>query len=289
LYQALIDEEEEVYPLEIDDAIGALGRIKSKHLLTAEQELDLSRRAKKGDREARDRLITSNIRLVISIAKRYNGIPMEDRIQEGIIGLQTAVDKFDPEKGFRFTTYATWWIRRCILREIMNTGNLIRLPVYIHQNRKKFERELASPDTSPKKRQRLQALLETTDLNWSTLSLDAILNLSDSHHDALLIDAIPDPNGIDRDEVIARQVLREQILKLFECLTERERECMILRFGFTDDGAMTLEETSAALGITRERVRQIVLAAIRKIERAPAYTILWEETKKLRDMVENRI
>lgn len=253
-------------------------------LLSAQGELELARRVESGDREARNHLIEANLRLVVSIAKRYvgQGLSLEDLIGEGNIGLIRAVTKFDPNKGFRFSTYATWWIKQAITRSILEGTRAVRLPVYIMEEVMRVKRmtrqlyqELGREPTTAQIGERLGISGERVNelLVWAekVFSLDAPLSEEEENS---LADIIEDPAAQGPQETTDRALLREEVRRVLSNLTLRERQVIELRFGLVDDHDHTLEEVGKKLKVTRERVRQIEERAIRKLRHPQSSRVL---------------
>jgi len=253
-------------------------------LLTAARESYLAERAEQGDRDARNQLIEANLRLVVSIAKKYvgQGLTLEDLIGEGNIGLIRAVTKFDYRKGFRFSTYATWWIKQGITRAILEGTRVIRLPVYIMEEVMRVKRmtrqlyqELGREPTPENIGERLGMSAERVNelLIWAekVFSLDAPLSEEEEN---TLGDIIEDMRERGPVEITEHQMLRNELRKALTQLTTRERQVIELRFGLADDHDHTLEEVGKKLRVTRERVRQIEERAIRKLRHPGASRFL---------------
>ena len=244
-------------------------------LLKPEEEISLARRIRRGDAEARRRMIQSNLRLVISIAKRYNnlGMPMSDLIEEGNLGLMRAVEKFNPGKGFRFSTYAAWWIKQYVLRSIANQGKTIRVPVYmvdiISRYRKVSERLTQRLGRHPSSGELARALKlsvrkvrEIERLTLQPASLDAPMGEEGTTE---FIDLLEQSGQVSSKDELASFLTHEQVEDLLGRLTDREREVLSFRYGLKDGVTYTLGETAKDLGITRERVRQIQSSAEKKL------------------------
>ena len=249
--------------------------IKDIPLLTAEEEISLARKIRKGDGEARRRMIQSNLRLVISIAKRYNnlGLPMSDLIEEGNLGLMRAVEKFNPGKGFRFSTYAAWWIKQYVLRSIANQGKTIRVPVYmvdiISKYRKISEkltqrlgRRPSAGEVAHLMKMPVKKIREIELLTLQPTSLDAPLGEEGTTE---FIDLLEQSEAVSSKDTLAAFLTHEQVEDLLSRLTDREKEVLTFRYGLKDGATCTLGETAKHLGITRERVRQIQNSAEKKL------------------------
>ena len=249
-------------------------------LLTPEEEKVIGNRITAGDTSAYEELINANLRLVVSVAKKYNGhtgIGFLDLIQEGNMGLMHAARKFDFSKGFKFSTYATYWIKQYISRAIADQGRAIRVPVHIVEannliNRtarelaQAFGREATQEEVALKLNMTMKEYADIVEHSKSLLSMDkAISDDEDSDMNELVGDLRQTPI----DEAMRNQSTREDIIKIFDTLEEREKTVMIMRFGFDDGESKTLEDVGEELGITRERVRQIEARALRKL-RQPA-------------------
>lgn len=244
-------------------------------LLTAEEEVMLAKKILKGDQAARERMITSNLRLVISIAKRYVnlGVPLSDLIEEGNIGLMRGVEKFDYKRGFRFSTYAAWWIKQGISRAIIDQGKMIRVPVYmneeIHKYKKtvehlthKLKRKPRQGEVAKKMRVPVDKVRDLEKSISKMSSLDAPIGESG---DGQIKDMIQDESIASPDDQLEEFFNKERAISFLDMLDERERKIIDLRFGLTDGEAHTLAEIAKVLGVSRERVRQIESATIKKI------------------------
>lgn len=259
----------------LDAVKSYLRDIRHSTLLTFEQEQELGKRVQEGDFAARERMIEANLRLVVSIGKRYmnRGLPFSDILEEGNIGLIKAVEKFNYARGFRFSTYASWWIRQFIERAIINQGKLIRLPVHVVERLNRFlsevEQQVQELGREPKVHEIAERLKitekEVTDLKQlirTTYSLDSPIS---DRTDTFLRDVIEDPAGVSPAKTAEGVRRREDVMEWVQGLPDKERTVIMLRFGLDGGEAQTLEEIGRALGLTRERVRQIETAALVKL------------------------
>ena len=262
---------------ELDATRLYLSEIGFTPLLTATEEAEFARRARRGDADARKRMIESNLRLVVKIARRYmnQGLALLDLIEEGNLGLIRAVEKFDPDKGFRFSTYATWWIRQTIERALMNQARTVRLPihvikeinVYMRAARKlaqTLDREPSTEDVAALLERPLENVKRMIGLNERATSVDAPAG---REAERPLLDTIPDEHNIDPSLLLQNDDAREHIDSWLQQLTEKQRAVVELRFGLHDREAATLEDVGAQLGVTRERVRQIQIEALKRLRR----------------------
>lgn len=278
-----------------NDSFGPIGiylkDIRKGTLLTADQEKALAKRIEAGDEKARQRMIESNLRLVVSIGKRYihMGLPFSDIIEEGNIGLMKAVEKFQYRKGFRFSTYASWWIRQAIERAIINQSKLIRLPVHaveklnnylstVEQLMNDLQREPRYDEIAKKMGISEEDVGDIKQLINKTYSLDTPIA---GREEIALKDIIKDNTQVSPSVTTERIKMREEIFQWLETLKEKERRVIILRFGLDGGEPMTLSEIAKVIGLTRERIRQIEMAAISKLR-----TIIKKESTPRKDNIE---
>jgi RNA polymerase primary sigma factor len=264
-------------PTEIGaDSVGSyLKEIATVSLLSAADEVRLAKLIERGDQRAKDALIEANLRLVVSIAKRHvgRGLSLLDLIQEGNLGLIRAVEKFDWRKGFKFSTYATWWIRQAISRAITDQGRTIRIPVHmsdvmnrVTMTQRKLIQRLGRDPTSSEIARELKMETDKVEeiqrLIRETVSLETPVGDSD----ASLGDFIEDEEAGRPEEVAANAMMKNDLRRVLESLSERERRILELRYGLDEQEPMTLEEVGKVLGVTRERIRQMELRTLRRLE-----------------------
>ena len=276
--------------INVDDSVRMyLKEIGKVPLLNADQEQDLARRMLDGDESAKDILIESNLRLVVSIAKKYmnRGLALLDLIQEGNLGLIKAVDKFDYSMGYKFSTYATWWIRQAISRAIADQARTIRIPVHMVETINKLNRierqliqelgrEPDSKELAEKMGMSEEKIREIQKISQDPVSIDKPVGEEEDSH---LVDFIASDETASPDEITARGLLKEELIETLNTLSEREAQVLRRRFGLDDGRQRTLEEVGREFGVTRERIRQIEAKAIRKL-RHPS------RSKKLKDYVD---
>lgn len=256
-----------------------LGEIGYSPLLTAEEEVYYARLVQKGDQKARAKMIESNLRLVVKIARRYynRGLEFLDLIEEGNLGLLRAVEKFDPERGFRFSTYATWWIRQTIERAIMNQTRTVRLPIHVvrelnaylsmaRELMKTQEREPTYQDIAEALNKPVENVKDMMELNEHVVSLDTTIGHDPSSSSSkTLLDVLADKHKTDPAEILAEEHLTHHLEDCLAELNEKQREVLYRRFGMGGFERQTLEEVGEAIGFTRERVRQIQMNALKAL------------------------
>ncbi len=285
----ILDDAEITKDININDPVRMylkeIGRIS---LLNAEEEMELSVRVANGDEDAKNKLAESNLRLVVSIAKRYvgRGLLFLDLIQEGNIGLMKAVDKFDYDKGYKFSTYATWWIRQAITRALADQARTIRVPVHMVETINKMariqrqltlelNREPSEEEIAKKMGISVDKVRDVIKISQDPVSLETPIGEEDDSH---LGDFVKDINMMTPEEYATNEILKEEIKAVLETLQEREQEVLELRFGLIDGTSHTLEEVGKRFNVTRERIRQIEAKALRKL-RHPS------RAKKLKDFM----
>ena len=283
--------DEKVYLDDIaDDSVRLyLREIGKIPLLSSEEELELAHRVVAGDKRAKDKMAEANMRLVVSIAKRYvgRGLDLLDLIQEGNTGLLRAVEKFDPDKGFKFSTYATWWIRQAITRAIADQARTIRIPVHMVETinkllrtQRRLTQELNREPTNEEIAKEMEIEVEKVEhimkIKQDISSLDA--SVRDDEEDSVLADFIEDEDTISPEESATVQLLKEHVKDMLGALSDREQKILILRFGLEDGKSHTLEEVGQEFMVTRERIRQIEAKALAKLRKH-------KDSKKLHDYI----
>ncbi|HSX43922.1 MAG TPA: RNA polymerase sigma factor RpoD [Candidatus Saccharimonadales bacterium] len=272
--------DEQVYLDDIaDDSVRLyLREIGKIPLLNAEEELALAKKVVAGDKRAKDKMAEANMRLVVSIAKRYvgRGLDLLDLIQEGNTGLLRAVEKFDPDKGFKFSTYATWWIRQAITRAIADQARTIRIPVHMVETinkllrtQRRLTQELNREPTNEEIAEAMEIDVDKVEhimkIKQDISSLDA--SVRDDEEDSVLGDFIEDEDTVSPEESATTQLLKEHVKDMLGALTEREQKILKLRFGLEDGKSHTLEEVGQEFNVTRERIRQIEAKALAKLRK----------------------
>ena len=252
-----------------------LNQIGEMPILTREQEVDLAQKIERADEQAKKKMVEANLRLVVSVARRYQGrgMPLPDLIQAGNLGLIRAVEHFDWRRGYKFSTYATWWIRQAILRALDDTARTIRLPVHMKEAlsklvrasrklRQELGREPTTEEVASELNLTVERVREMYDITRRPISLDIPVG---DEGETRLSDFIEDRSGSEPVDTISAEDLRAQLQDILETLSPREREVLTLRFGLEDGRPHTLEEVGQKFGVTRERIRQIESKALRKL------------------------
>jgi RNA polymerase primary sigma factor len=252
--------------------------IRDLPLLTAEEEKNLAMKIRKGNKKARQQMIKSNLRLVINIAKKYSylGVPMLDLIEEGNLGLMRAVTKYDPDRGYRFSTYAAWWIKQYITRAVANQGKTVRVPVYVMEMLMRFQKvkkhlsqkEKRTPHLKDIARKMKLPISRVKQLNHMASNIASLNAPIGESGDSEFMDLIEDESIVNSVDELSKFMLHERIEALLLKMTDREKKILTLRFGLGDDGTThTLKDTAKHFGITRERVRQIEVSCMQKLRK----------------------